>query len=174
MLLVKAAGPVDEWRREFGGAIRSEFLKHHPHVFLLWSPRLTPSAASQQLHYHTVAHVAQTRGQLPSVYGPPGDALLIPIAKTDLSTWDDPISVGRAPNCDIVFGDSSVSKLHGHFRSVTLDSAEFTDARSVNGTRVEGLLIPSGSSVVVRPRSYLSFGRIRVQVLSPIDVYEFL
>lgn len=89
-------------------------------------------------------------------------------------TLSDSISLGRAPSCDIVIQDSSVSKLHGHFRDVTADSAEFTDARSVNGTRVEGLLIPSGSSVVVRPRAYLSFGRVRLQVLSPSDVYEFL
>ena len=168
-----AAGPVAEWRRDFAGAIRSEFLRRHPHVFLLWAPRLTPSAAAQQLNYHTVAHVSQQRGLLPSVYGPPEDALLIPLCKSDAHAYD-PISVGRSPSCDIVLNDSSVSKLHGHFRAVTMDSAEFTDARSVNGTRVEGLLIPSGSSVVVRPRSYLSFGRVRAQVLSPIDVYEFL
>ena len=100
--------------------------------------------------------------------------MLIPVCKADLSTYSDSISVGRAPSCDIVLRDSSVSKLHGHFRDVTLDSAEFTDARSVNGTRVEGLLIPSGSSVIVRPRSFLSFGRVRAQVLSPVDVYDFL
>lgn len=143
-------------------------------MFLLWAPRLTPSAVAQQLNYHTVAHVSQIRGQAPPTYGPPDDALLIPVCKADLSAYSDSISVGRAPSCDIVLRDSSVSKLHGHFRDVTLDSAEFTDARSVNGTRVEGLLIPSGSSVIVRPRSFLSFGRVRAQVLSPVDVYDFL
>mgnify|MGYP006139887287 CR=1 FL=1 len=66
------------------------------------------------------------------------------------------------------------SGLGARLEAFTLDSAEFTDARSVNGTRVEGLLIPSGSSVIVRPRAFLSFGRVRAQVLSPVDVYDFL
>lgn len=102
------------------------------------------------------------------------DSILIPVCKSEQGAYDDAISVGRAPSCDIVLRDSSVSKLHGHFDEVTIDAARFTDARSVNGTRVEGLLVPSGTSVVVRPRSYLSFGRVRVQVLSPVDVYEIL
>lgn len=165
---------MEQWRRQSAGAIRSEFLRRHPYVFLLWAPRSTPSAVAQQLTYHTIAHVSQTRGQAPPAYGPPADALLIPLCKSDEVALSDSISLGRAPSCDIVIRDSSVSKLHGHFRDVTADSAEFTDARSVNGTRVEGLLIPSGSSVVVRPRAYLSFGRVRLQVLSPSDVYEFL
>lgn len=165
---------MERWRRELAGAVRSEFLRRHPYIFLLWAPRVTPSSVAQLLNFHTVANVSHARGQAPPSSGPPDDALLIPVCPADLGSFADAISIGRGANCDIVLNDASVSKLHGHFRNVTLESAEFTDARSVNGTRVEGLLIPSGSSVVVRPRSFLSFGRVRAQVLSPVDVYDLL
>ena len=98
----------------------------------------------------------------------------IPLKKAPGNPFPDRISVGRAPNCDIVFRDPSVSKLHGHFRDVTADSAVFTDAKSANGTRLNSVAMVSGEAIEVKSFSYLTLGRVRVQLLSSADVYDWL
>jgi hypothetical protein len=106
---------------------------------------------------------------------PSVDALLVlPLVKVAGHPFPERISVGRATNCDLVIRDASVSKLHGHFRDVTGETAVYTDAKSSNGTRLDGTLILPGTSTEVRRQAILSFGRVPLMFMSASDVYDWL
>ncbi|MDB4973853.1 MAG: hypothetical protein JWN48_2194 [Myxococcaceae bacterium] len=170
-------GTAEQWRKSLEGVTRSQFVSRHPYAFLVWavgqSGDVTPLAAPPQLSFHTQVHGGPARAGL-IAGGATEGVLVIPLKKAPGNPFPDRISVGRAPNCDIVFRDPSVSKLHGHFRDVTADSAVFTDAKSANGTRLNSAAMVSGEAVEVKSFSYLSLGRVRVQLLSSADVYDWL
>ena len=172
------SGSAEQWRRALEGVTRLSFVTQHPYAFLVWAPRLgpdvTPPAGSQQLGFHTQVHGAQTRQSVQASTVSGDEVLVIPLKKAPENPFPDRISVGRAPNCDIVFRDPSVSKLHGHFREVSAESAVFTDAKSANGTRLNGAVVAAGAGIEVKSFSYLIFGRIRVQLLASADVYDWL
>jgi hypothetical protein len=73
-----------------------------------------------------------------------------------------------------VIRDPSISKLHGHFRDVRPDSAVFTDAKSSNGTRIDGNLVEPGEPVEIQRQGLLVLGRVRLLLLSAADVYDWL
>ena len=169
-------GTVEQWRKSLEGVTRQQFVAKNPHAFLLWNSAVgadvTPLAAAPPLSFHTQVHASANR---PSVAaGSAEGVVLFPLQKAKGNPFPDRISIGRAPNCDIVFRDPSVSKLHGHFREVTADAAVFTDAKSANGTRLNGAAVVSGEAIVVKSFSYLVLGRVRVQLLSSGDVYDWL
>jgi len=175
---VTGPGSAEQWRKSLEGVTRKQFVAHHPHVFFIWAPGLgaevTPPVASQQLSFHTQVHGAKLRQAVHASTASDVEVLVIPLQKAVGNPFPDRISVGRAPNCDIVFRDPSVSKLHGHFREVTAESAVFTDSKSANGTRLNGASVAAGAAIEVKSFSYLIFGRIRVQLLSSADVYDWL
>jgi hypothetical protein len=147
-------------------------------MFLVWAPSVTedvtPPAGSQPLSFHTQVHGAQGKQHIQASTASSDEVLVIPLKKAPGNPFPERISVGRAPNCDIVFRDPSVSKLHGHFRDVTAASAMFTDSKSANGTRRNGAAVVAGAAIEVKSFSYLIFGRIRVQLLASADVYDWL
>jgi len=100
--------------------------------------------------------------------------LILPLRKGEGRPFPERISVGRATNCDLVIRDASVSKLHGHFRDVSMDVAFFTDAKSSNGTRLDGTLIQPGTATEIRTNTLLSFGRVQLVFMSPGEVYDWL
>ena len=172
------SGTAEQWRRSLEGVTRLSFVHTHPYTFLVWAPGLTgdvvPAAASQQLSFHTQVHGAHSRQHIQASTASSDEVLVIPLKKAPGNPFPERISVGRAPNCDIVFRDPSVSKLHGHFRDITAESAVFTDAKSANGTRFNGAAVTAGAAIEVKSFSYLIFGRIRVQLLASADVYDWL
>jgi hypothetical protein len=56
---------------------------------------------------------------------------------------DDPITVGRLPECDIVTTDPNVSRRHAEIRCVH-GEVRVVDLGSLNGTQVNGRGVPSG------------------------------
>jgi hypothetical protein len=175
---VTGSGPAEQWRRALEGVTRASFVTQHPYAFLVWvpslNPHVTPPARNQQLGFHTQVHGSQTKEIVQASTASSDEVLVIPLKKAPENPFPERISVGRAPNCDIVFREPSVSKLHGHFRDVSADSAVFMDAKSANGTRLNGAVMAAGAGIEVKSFSYLIFGRIRVQLLASADVYDWL
>lgn len=149
----------------------------YPHVFLVWAPSArTPAAHTagrQSLAFHTQVHGSQLAGEVDALSSD-RDVMLLPVIKAEGNPFPERISLGRAPNCDIVVRDGSVSKLHGHFRDVTPERALYIDANSANGTYLNGEQAAPGASVEVRSYAHLTFGRVRVQLLASTDVYDWL
>jgi hypothetical protein len=161
---------------------RQEFEDRYPQLFLVRIPaspnEVTPGA---RVEFHTMANAPifpmGTRTQPAAAEAGiihPIEPVVLPLMKDPGHPFPDRISVGRAPNCDIVIREHSVSKLHGHFREVTMDSAEFTDSRSANGSRVNGATVPPGAPVVLRSLDEILLGRVRLRVMTAADLYRWL
>ena len=170
---------IDEWRRVRAITTRNDFVALHPHVFLVSAPErgtaeFTP--LTKPTEFRTVTH-KQELPPLPQ-RGPelhlPETPLILPLRKQDGNPFPERISIGRATNCDVVIRDPSVSKLHGHFRDVGPESAFFTDAKSANGTRVDGVSIKPGEAVELHRNALLSFGRVQLMLISAADAYDWL
>ena len=70
------------------------------------------------------------------VEGGPTGAVVLPDG-TRVVVGDEPITVGRAPDCDLVLADPTVSKRHLELRRQG-PNVVLTDLGSTNGTRVNG------------------------------------
>ena len=76
----------------------------------------------------------------PRVPGPTA-WLQLPDGKTVPVPEDDPVSIGRMPDCDIVINDTNVSRIHAEVRVVD-GRATLLDLKSLNGTRLNGRGVP--------------------------------
>ncbi len=100
-------------------------------------------------------------------------ATILPITKKLGNPYPERISVGRALNCDVVVRDASVSKLHGHFRPVSSDEAEFVDRESANGTKVNGTPVKAGPSSIVSGDTII-FGAVALQFVGAKRLWDLL
>jgi len=165
-------GTKEPWSRErllalTAGSSRLEFEREHAHLWLV-----RPLSASERVSpgFNTVAvHSRPKVGREPGA--PPGIAsamaLLLadphalglhPVKKQQGHAWSDRLHVGRAANNDIVIRDDGVSKLHAWFQH-NADEARLFDAKSSNGTWVDGVRV-GDSGTVVQSGSSLRLGRL--------------
>lgn len=91
------------------------------------------------------------------------------LPRLTLPPVDDPRShlVGRARDCDVVLDDPSVSRHHARLRPGT-DGWELCDLGSTNGTAVNRRRVRNTSAV--RPGDLVTFGRLTLSVVGPVDV----
>lgn len=68
--------------------------------------------------------------------GGPVGSLLLPDS-TRISLGDEPVTIGRLPDCDIVLDDRNVSRRHAEVRRIP-NGFVAVDLDSTNGTRVNG------------------------------------
>jgi hypothetical protein len=104
---------------------------------------------------------------------PPSKYLVYPVRKTERSLIDRFYSVGQTRNNDIVIRDVSVSKSHAYFEDDGSGGFTLQDARSTNGTFVNGRRVPKhgqGLPMAVRTGDIVRFGNIE---LSFIDAGAF-
>ena len=74
---------------------------------------------------------------------------------------------GRAPGCELVFAESSVSRRHFEVDLSRENEVTVTDLKSLNGTFVNGSRLESLSDVSLKPRDTLSCGRIVMKFFDP-------
>jgi hypothetical protein len=175
---------VEAWRRIRDANTRPQFEAMYPWAFLVSARRrgtgdYTPLARATE--FRTVTHdrvnvggassITPNGGELPA---PVDERVIVVLKKLDSNPFPERISVGRANNCDVVIRDPSVSKLHGHFRDIQADAAIFTDAKSSNGTRIDGNPAEPGVSVAVQRQSIIVLGRVRLTLLTASEVYDWL
>ncbi len=96
------------------------------------------------------------------------------LAKAAHNPWPERISVGRARNNDVVLSDSSVSKLHAHFRVSRDHTLTLTDAGSRNGTRLNDVAVPAGESMRVQVGDTITFGRTTLTVVDAAGIYQLV
>jgi hypothetical protein len=172
---LSAVTHVDEWRRIRAAASAAQFAAMYPCAFLVSSTRsgtndYTPLAKA--VEFRTVTHEQPPAKQTAS--SDADERVVLALRKAPSNPFPDRISIGRARNCDVVIRDPSVSKLHGHFRDVLPESAVFTDAKSSNGTRVDGQPVEPGVAVKIERQSIVTLGRVQLVLLSATDVYDWL
>lgn len=86
-----------------------------------------------------------------------GDASVEPVEKSPRNPFGDMITIGRAPNNDVVLHLSSVSKLHAYFRREGTKWV-LRDKGSSNGTFVNGARLVTEEPCVVEDGAFVLFG----------------
>lgn len=87
------------------------------------------------------------------------------------------IVAGRAPHCDVILNDYSVSQEHCTFQLRTWKGPpkrfqlELTDRDSLNGTTLEGTPVRCDVARVVRPGVPLEIGRLALTMLEPEELF---
>jgi hypothetical protein len=118
---------------------------------------------------------AAANGLSAQISAEPGRFGVYPLAKSGSNPWSDRILVGRASNNDVVIRNDRISKLHAYFQAGTRGGWRVHDARSANGTRVDGVLVPPGEEgLEVKSGQMVMFGTVAVQVLDSAELYEAL
>jgi hypothetical protein len=143
---------------------REDFVRRCPHPFLLALSGTTEQ--SEQLYQGrpmrtmrlpnaaqlASAMMAERRRQAQQI-----GRVVLAVKKTQ-SSYPSMITVGRAPNNDLVIQDGLVSKFHAWFR-VTDGQASVADAGSANGTRVNDLLLVANAEPTpLAPGDKVTFG----------------
>jgi hypothetical protein len=95
------------------------------------------------------------------------------LQKSGVNPHADRISVGRAPNCDIVIEDETVSKLHAHVRR-TPTGCELVDVGSSNGTTLRTQKLAVGKAAPLSPGDPVQFGSVAVQYFAADKLYDLL
>jgi hypothetical protein len=143
-----------------------------PGLFLL----ISEPGESQGIGFETVVSPPSSKAgsvRPPPAPSAPSGVQVMQLAKAPNNPYPDRISVGRARNCDIVLRDSSVSKLHAHFRE-TEGSWYVTDLDSQNGTRVSKKKITPNEPAMVVPGSTIVFGRVTARLVDSAALYDLL
>jgi len=148
---------------------KERFVAGLPHAFLVFEPRVV--VVDDGLNYHTT-NVRPADHEVASAddLKPPE---IVELIKSSRNPFADRISIGRAPNCDVVLNDASVSKLHAHVRDID-GVLHLVDLGSQNGTfRNEQRLEPN---VMTRLSvgDKLQFGMRRAQLADAAAVYDLI
>ena len=107
--------------------------------------------------------------------GEPGRFGLYPVTKGGSNPWSDRVLVGRASNNDIVLRNDRISKLHAYFQCGQRGVWKLHDARSANGTRVDGVVVPPGETgVEIHTGQVVMFGTVSAEVIDSGELYDSL
>lgn len=111
------------------------------------------------------------------------DSFLMRVEKSDRNSWRSRISVGRAPNNDLVVRHDSVSKLHAHFlvratdrKGLVGEELVLCDVGSANGTLVNGRTVEEGEdrAVIVSAGDRILFGEVECDLFDAATLYTKL
>ena len=131
--------PLDSYAESARRLDAAEFGRRYPYLFLLKQPRAGVKA-SGPFTFRTQALSAGRDGLINDA-GPFAEGYWIwPVRKRAENPFPERVSIGRAPNCDVVFRLSYVSKLHAHVLLGT-GAPRIVDLGSANGTRVNGVTL---------------------------------
>ena len=175
---MNAITPFDHWRRARDRLTREQFVAQNAYPFLISGSTQAGKIASPN-GPGPVDFYTQIQGPASKLHARPiakrtTPVHVLPMRRAVGSLSADRLSVGRAPGCDLVIVDPSVSKIHGHFTSVTSASAVFTDANSANGTRIDAMMVPRGGTMELKKFHYIVFGRVRLLMVSAAEAYDWL
>lgn len=152
------------------------FTKLHGKAFLVLKRAGAQRLDRPVVPQRTQTHKLSDRG--PRVDLPPDRVLVFPVRKTERSLIDRFYSVGQTRNNDVTIRDVSVSKFHAFFQDAE-DGTSLTlqDARSTNGTLVDGERVPrqgEGDPVQVRTGALVRFGAVELTFLGAREFYNLV
>jgi hypothetical protein len=165
-----------ECRRVAAESDQATFRARYPHLFLLSADTRrakgrTGGAADaedeERILYETA--MVDVRALARSLQTP----IVAPLTKRPGNPFGERISVGRAPNCDVVFRYSHVSKLHAHFL-VEQGVLLLVDQRSSNGTFLNGRQLDPAVPHPVRPGDSVRFGSLSLDLMTADATYDRL
>ena len=162
-----------EFARDHGGQSKEEFLDEvrEPHLVI---PNLTSVGSPDEPT--TFATMRYTPGGSGATKSTARDStMIIPVRKRrDSNAFAMMITLGRAPNNDLVIPDQRVSKFHAYFRKLG-QHWMVNDANSMNGTWVDGQPIPSDRSAALKSGSTIRLAEtLEMVFLEPVELFAKL
>lgn len=144
--------------------LASQFVQNRDSVLktVSWPVMVWESPPLRQDPHASLARytLSNVRFQRPS----PTDPLVLEFRKRTPESME--ITLGRAPDCDIVIEDPTVSRLHAVFRKEPHTGMwQVVDAESHNGTFLAGVLIVPGRPTPLFERAALRFGAVEMSFL---------
>jgi hypothetical protein len=102
------------------------------------------------------------------------DIGVLPLSRKALST-NAFVTIGRLDGNDVCLPEETVSKLHAIVREEQRGALTLLDARSKNGTWVDGALVPArgeGEALLLKSGQTLRFGSVTTTYLDAVALYE--
>jgi hypothetical protein len=149
----EAASEVGRWIEEAKSSTRDTFAVRHPCFFLL----AYLSTKTDNLGFKTELAASGEDSE--------GTLLVLPLVKAAGSPYADRISIGRAPNCDVVIRHPSISKLHAHLRAREDGTLFVVHMGSRNPTLVNGRRIDPNAPPPVRSGMEIRLGDVSATLL---------
>ena len=146
------------------------FIAQCPAMFLVKRPTrtgTTQAPPNAQISFHT-SHATQVADPYPDEFR------LAPIKKNPKNPFPDRMTVGRAPNCDVVVRMPSVSKVHAHLSYTDKGTLLLRSANPTNTTRHNSRLVDGDDVVEVGPGDTISLGALTLEVMRSKDLYALL
>jgi len=161
---------------------RVEFEKKFPHPWLvreLDEDERPPMFRTMVTAMRRGTPVAPTRQLMPAeglaklLVAEPGRCGVYPLSKSGSNPWSDRVLVGRASNNDIVLRNDRISKLHAYFQCGARGIWRLYDAKSANGTRVDGHPVPPGEDgYEIKSGQVLVFGTVTAEIVDSGTLYD--
>jgi pSer/pThr/pTyr-binding forkhead associated (FHA) protein len=157
---------------------REQFLLSYPHPVLLENYS-APSSRVRLGRVETISEAGNEDGLAGMEIAVGEDileALVISLEKTDVSSSERMIFVGRSVNNDIVLRNERVSKLHAYFCQIPGSQVyQVVDMSSTNGTFVNGDMVSPSVKTNLTDGDELSFGPgTNLKFYSAAGFYELL
>lgn len=158
--------PYFKFLRDFGHLSREEFLATITSPYLYF-PNL-PELNNDELFTTIKFKVGQSSQAAPLGEG---QGIVAVSKAADGNAFAMMITMGRAPNNDLIIPDGRVSKFHAYFRRVG-ERWMITDANSTNGTSVDGIRIAADRSVECHSGCQLEMaGSLHASFLLPAELF---
>lgn len=161
---------------------RPEFEKKFPHPWLVREltederPALFRTMVTnprRQTPTTPAKPVGAAESLLKQFLADPGRFGIYPLAKSGTNPWSDRILVGRASNNDIVLRNDRISKLHAYFQVGARGIWRVYDAKSANGTRVNGVAVPPGEDgMEIQSGQIVTFGTVVTEIIDTAALYD--
>lgn len=157
--------PYQTFLSEYSQLSESDFLARvqHPHVLI------TQTAAARDSGFMTVKFTKESVSESAERRG----TTILPVQKREgANAFGMMITMGRAPNNDLVIEHQKVSKFHAYFRQVGSEW-RVCDANSRNGTAVgESTVEPGQDGLEIRSGQRVKLGKaVELVFLSPRDLF---
>jgi 2',3'-cyclic-nucleotide 2'-phosphodiesterase (5'-nucleotidase family) len=104
----------------------------------------------------------------------PNEWRIIPVRKREGNPFPDRISLGRAPNCDVIIRLPSISKLHAHIFLDAAHSYSLADNGAANATFVNGKRLEAKNAVPIHLGDTISLGSIEFEFCDALRLYKVL
>lgn len=138
----------------------------------------TVDSESFPLH-HTRPQSATSASALTLALGLRPDSPVHVLEKSKRNPFSGMITVGRAPNNDLILTDSSISKFHAYFRATPKDGLSLYDVGSTNGTKVEdkpikvdGVPLATLARILIGDKPFVFIARADVKAWLTAQIVE--
>lgn len=156
------------------GESRAEFTAsvHHPHL-VLWTELNDESDERPTAQFLTQRHPTRPEVARPAEDDGDRPVAVLPVLKREGSNaFTLMVTIGRAPNNDVVLADRRVSKFHAYFRRVGR-AWTISDANSTNGTKVDEIPVPAERSLMLRSGARIVLGgSVTLEFLEGDDLFD--